>query len=91
MKEREVCFELIDKVLRNIVENPEDDKYRTLKQANKKVKADVTRHKGGVVLMRLVGFQEESKDSEQVWSNKGSMSYLKGVRLDLAAGLALVK
>jgi hypothetical protein len=86
-----LCFELLDKLLRKIVDNPDDDKYRSLKQDNKKVKYMVTRHKGGVMLMKLVGFLEETNSEGQaVWSNQGSVSYVKGVRLDLAAGLSLI-
>jgi hypothetical protein len=81
---RETCFELVEKLLSNIITNPADEKYRTVKQANKKLTGDVTRHQGGVVLIGLVGFLEERKDSELVWANRGSVSYLKGVRLDLA-------
>lgn len=81
---RETCFELVDKLLSNIISNPADEKYRTVKQSNKKLTGDVTRHQSGVVLIGLVGFVEERRDSELVWANRGSVSYLKGVRLDLA-------
>jgi hypothetical protein len=37
---------------------------------NKKVKEVVTRHKGGILLMKLVGFSEEANtEGGQVWSN----------------------
>lgn len=47
----------------------------------------MTRHKGGKELMGLIGFQErKNEQGEAVWSNLGSVSYLKGVRLELQQG-----
>lgn len=37
VKEAEDCFELIDKLLRNIVDHSEEEKYRSVKCDNKKV------------------------------------------------------
>jgi len=80
---------LIDKLLKNIVDNPDEDKFRSVKVDNKRLNSVVTRHKAGVALMKLVGFAEVSKEGGAVWSNQGSVSYLKGCRLDLAAGLSV--
>ena len=76
---------MLDLLLRNIVEKEvegEENKCRTIKQENKKLNENVTKHKQGQILMELVGFKKE-KLADPVWMNKGSISYVKGVRLDL--------
>ena len=72
----EGCFELIDLLLKNIIEK--GDERRQIKIGNPKLQNAVSKHKQGVKLMELVGFTQE----EGVWVNRGSMSYLKGIRLD---------
>jgi PUB domain len=58
----EPCFELLDKLLKNIIdnnslaENETGQKYRTVKRSNKKLKDFITNHKPGVSLLQLVGF-----------------------------------
>jgi len=40
--------------------------------------------------MQLVGFNLQTNEAgEEVWVNSSSVSYLKGIRLDLQAGFAL--
>jgi len=47
----------------------------------------VTKFQGGRELMELTGFCDKTNtEGVKVWINLGSVSYLKGVRLDLAAG-----
>lgn len=79
----EPCYELLDKLLKNIIESQgEEDKFRSIKQESKVLTQSVTRHKQGKILMDLVGFQTK----EGMWTNQGSVSYLKGIRLDLQGG-----
>ena len=41
--------------------------------------------------MQLVGFSEGfNQEGAKIWTNQGTVNYLKMVRLDLAAGLSLV-
>jgi hypothetical protein len=39
--------------------------------------------------MRLAGFDEKTVDGVDVWVNQCGLSYLKGVRLDLAAAICV--
>ena len=80
------CFEMLDKMLKKIIDT-EDDKFRTVKQHNKRIKDVVTRRKVGCTLMGLVGFVEGLSEGEKTWVNHGSSSYLKAVRLDLSCAL----
>ena len=78
--QREPCFELLDKLLKNIIEsNGEDDKFRSIKTESKVLTQNVTRLKQGKALMELLGFAE----AQGHWTNNGGVSYLKGIRLDL--------
>ena len=56
----EPCFELLNKLLKNIIdsqpESEESQKFRTVKKKNKKLKQFVTSQKAGVRLMELIGF-----------------------------------
>ena len=47
---------MLYKLLSNVVENPTDPKYRSVKRENKKVKELLTGNKHGEKLMTLVGF-----------------------------------
>lgn len=47
----------------------------------------MTKHKFGGQLMDLAGFSAiMDKDGVKVWKNVASVSYLKGVRLELSLG-----
>lgn len=75
--------------MKNIVDNHEDEKYKSIKKQNKMLQACVAKHKGGLKVMELVGFSEsKNQEGHDVWTNKGSLSYVKSARLDLAAGLS---
>lgn len=57
--QREPCYELLDKLLRNIIEsNGEDEKFRSIKTESKVLTQNVTRLKQGKTLMELLGFAE---------------------------------
>ena len=66
------AVELVTTILRNIVENSSDEKYRTFKrvsvqtgflkclclQENPKIKEKLTKYKAGIDLIKLLGFME---------------------------------
>lgn len=58
-KERlEAGAELVSKILRNIIENPDDEKFRAIRRDNPKIKEKLTGFKSGIELVKLLGFQE---------------------------------
>jgi hypothetical protein len=67
--------------LQNVVENPGDDKYTKVKKGNKKVKEILVKYKAGQELLQKIGFSLQ--DDQYVMTGKVSVSYLKGIRLDM--------
>ena len=55
-KSAQASLDLLCKLLSNVVDNPTDPKYRSVKRENKKVKELLTGNKHGEKLMTLVGF-----------------------------------
>lgn len=55
-KSAQASLDLLCKLLSNVVDNPTDSKYRSVKRENKKVKEFLTGNKHGEKLMTLVGF-----------------------------------
>lgn len=83
-----LCIVLIKtllKVLGNIVEQPEEQKFRKLKLANKTIRAKIVDLQGGVEFLRSMGFRRMLVDGEPVLSLGDSyldLSWLKvGIKL----------
>ena len=55
-KSAQASVDLLCKLLANVIENPSDSKYRTVKKENKRVKELLTGNKHGERQMTLVGF-----------------------------------
>lgn len=51
-------MELIQKLLKNIVDNPKEEKFRTVKQNNPKIKDNITKYYNGIQILKMLGFQE---------------------------------
>ena len=58
--------EIMSKIVKNIIENPSDIKYRELKFSNKVVQNRIVSRKGGSELLQLFGFIALHKDGEKV-------------------------
>ena len=63
-KSAQASVDLLCKLLANVIENPSDPKYRTVKKENKRVKELLTGNKHGERLMTLVGFTFVDTDPE---------------------------
>ena len=63
-KSAQASVDLLCKLLANVIENPSDTKYRTVKKENKRVKELLTGNKHGERLMTLVGFTFVDMDPE---------------------------
>ena len=61
-------------IISNIIENPEEEKYRTIKLDNKKFNESIGRHPDAIELLILSGFElkESEEDSEKMILNYSS-------------------
>lgn len=49
---------MAQKLWKNILDNPQEEKFRTVRSQNDKIKAALTKHYNGMALLKLCGFQE---------------------------------
>ncbi|KAH7679776.1 UBX domain-containing protein 6 [Dioscorea alata] len=59
--------EIVLKLLRNVVREPENDKFRRIRMGNPKIKQAVGDVKGGLELLECVGFQI-AEDGGEIWA-----------------------
>lgn len=50
------AIKLISKILKNIIENPDDEKFRSIKRDNPTIKDKLTGFKSGIEIIKLLGF-----------------------------------
>lgn len=89
----EIAYETILKIIKNIISNPDELKYRTLKlvnlivtiQSNKKVQESIGKYKTPIEILRILGFSK-TKDSgaEDIisFSEDQNIGVLKSRKLD---------
>ncbi|KAJ8902856.1 hypothetical protein NDN08_006176 [Rhodosorus marinus] len=58
-------LETVQRILINIHENPEDEKYRTIRTRGKTFQGKIGKMEGGVELMMSLGFRQTAKDFEE--------------------------
>lgn len=68
-KSAEASVDLLCKLLSNVVDSPQEPKFRTVKRENKRVKELLTGNKHGEKLMTLVGFSLVDTDPEHPEKN----------------------
>ena len=77
---------MVQRFQKNIIDNPNDPKFRQIKQQNPKINEALTKYYNGIHLLKLVGFQEfyEPQNKETVLKIPAavSTSYMKGQKLD---------
>lgn len=75
------AIELLGKILKNIIDSPTDEKYRSFRKDNAKIKEKLTNYKSGIDIVKLFGFQEVKDEATQDVSYKinssVSVSFLK--------------
>ena len=52
------AIDILVKLLKNISDNPTEEKYRSFKKDNTVIKEKLTKYKSGVKLIQFIGFQE---------------------------------
>jgi len=55
------CLEILEKLIRNIVRNPTEDKFRTIKLQNPKIAAAITNVPGAVDILSEMGFKKDEE------------------------------
>lgn len=81
-KSRDKCVDFMNvwgQVFENIIRNPTEEKYRTLKKENKKMKETILSYKQSTSLLNLCGFI----DKETFYSNSMSVSDNGLIKADL--------
>ena len=58
-KDREATLSTLKKIHDNIIQHPNDDKYRQIKLTNKRFSSDVWRYPAAVNLMKMAGWEED--------------------------------
>jgi len=56
------CLDILDKLIRNIVRNPNEEKFRTIKLQNPKIAAAITNVPGAVDALMQMGFRAEGEN-----------------------------
>lgn len=56
-KERRQCIETLIKIFKNVHQNPQEPKYRSLKLSNQRFCSDVWNHDGGRAVMEAAGWR----------------------------------
>jgi len=72
----EECLEIMEKLTRNVVSNPGEEKFRKLKLTNKKINDTITAVPGAVPILREMGWVDGPSDAEP------TLVLPAGVRLD---------
>jgi IS30 family transposase len=67
LKTRISCLEIIQKVIKNLIKDPENKKFHCLKMSNKKLRDTVFVFKHARTVLQLVGFREEEVDNQKVY------------------------
>jgi len=64
---RQQCVETLKKYLENLVQNPNEEKYRKIRQQNKIFQEKVAPFRGVPFFLRSAGFEEKLIDGETYW------------------------
>lgn len=80
----ETTFNMLDKLAKNIIDNPNDAKFKYVKLSNEKFAQNILKFKAAIQILEYYGFalgKNEFNDDWYVFPNFISMSSIKGKRL----------
>lgn len=84
-------IQLVQKMQKNIIEHPSEDKFKRINPNNPKIREPLTQYYNGTQLLKLIGFQEfyDPQNKETVLKIPPTMSttYIKGQKLDFESVL----
>lgn len=63
---RELAIDYLTKICTNILQNPGDPKFRSVRLANNAYNNKIAPTTGGRTFMEAIGFEEQTKDGEQI-------------------------
>lgn len=64
-------LEVLAKLLRNVVVNPGEEKYRRIKLSNPKIKTSIQEVKGGLETLKAMGWVQDPEDEDMLFVPKG--------------------
>ena len=64
--ENQVLFTILRKLLNNVLSNPKESKYRTIKISNKTIQQKIVAMQGGVEFLRSMHFKRATQQREQI-------------------------
>ncbi|CAB3405784.1 unnamed protein product [Caenorhabditis bovis] len=74
---KDIAIETISKYLQNILEHPDEEKYRSIRAGNKAFQERVASAVGGIELLKSVGFTEKENNGETFYVfTRGSDAHL---------------
>jgi hypothetical protein len=88
VQRREKTLTILQKLLKNIQQNPENPKFRVVKRSYKALKADVFDVEGGETILKAAGFEGADSSDELVFNEKFLHTNLKKVLGDVEFALS---
>jgi len=78
-------YNLIGKILDNIIKNPEEEKFRNLNENNAKLKQTIFKYDSSKKIVELLGFRkkEGGTESQNQYYNPLDVSNLKHIKIDI--------
>jgi len=76
----EEIYNLISKILDNMIKNPEEEKYKTLNESNPKLKQTIFKFDSSKKIMEILGFR---KKEETQYYNPLDVSNLKHIKIEI--------
>ena len=73
---REEAIRLLDKIMKNIIANPDEEKYRKLKVTGKAVKEKIAPLKGTIEFLKTIGWEEVTLDGAPFYCFNSSVDQL---------------
>ncbi|CAB3405783.1 unnamed protein product [Caenorhabditis bovis] len=87
---KDIAIETISKYLQNILEHPDEEKYRSIRAGNKAFQERVASAVGGIELLKSVGFTEKENNGETFYVfTRGSDAHLCDALESLRNGQSL--
>eukprot|EP00929_Paragymnodinium_shiwhaense_P118087 TRINITY_DN8976_c0_g1_i2.p1 TRINITY_DN8976_c0_g1~~TRINITY_DN8976_c0_g1_i2.p1 ORF type:complete len:187 (-),score=68.38 TRINITY_DN8976_c0_g1_i2:473-1033(-) len=62
VEQAQETLEILDKLIRNVVRNPTEEKFRTIKLGNPKIAAAITNVPGAVEVLQEMGFKSDGEN-----------------------------
>ena len=79
-------YNLISKILDNIIKTPDDEKYKSLNENNAKLKETLFKHDASKKLLEIAGFHRKEGETSNLYYNLLDANSLKHIKVDIDIG-----